>query len=118
MSHINKILKDIDSLIIRSRGTSLDQDDTAMLDDAIKRLTGHFHCMLRRSPPWPEPWPEDYLDLEQEYCYKELDAFYTGFDHGVGSTRIAVMDKRNEFNNMWNATHKKEYHIANRGRKE
>jgi hypothetical protein len=113
MTHINKILKDIDSLILRSRGTSLDQDDTAMLDDAMKRLTGHFHCMLRRSPPWPEPWPEDYLDLEQEYCYVVLDVF-----HQTGQQRIAVMDKRNEFNRIWNATHKEEFHIKNRGRKE
>ena len=68
----------------------------------------------------PIRWPDDYLQLEGEYCDTELRRFEEAQrnERAFGHCRTEVMDKRNEFNDVWNVTHHEKFYISNRGRKE
>lgn len=49
-------------------------------------------------------WPPHYLELENEYCKIELSEFYTE-KYGTlykEVLRLAVKEKREEFNRLWN----------------
>ena len=112
MSHVSRMLDKIEDLIKISRGISLDVDDTRMLDDAMKRLTGHFHCLHRKAPIW---WPDDYLELEAEFCKWELDRLANSSESGMYFNCHDVKRKREKFNELWNDTHKVKFIITDRG---
>lgn len=64
-------------------------------------------------------WPDDYLELEHAYCDTELRRFEIAVKEGnAGFDRIAVMNKRDEFNRIWNLTHREQFTLCNRGRNE
>jgi hypothetical protein len=118
-SVIQKIEQDVRKIIEYSRGRSLDETDTHMLRKIIEKLESHFSTIHRRSSNGPIVWPDDYLNLEAEYCDTELRRFHEcETDHGKGFFRIEILRKRDEFNNMWNLTHVDKFHITNKGRKE
>jgi len=93
MSLLTRTVKDIDNLIQRTRGISLDPEDTDVLRRAMEKLNGHFHALpIKRCGPHPF-WPKGYLELEAEYC------------------RVTTLQKRREFNNIWNDTHTEKFQI-------
>lgn len=90
MSHATRMLQKIEELIQLSRGMSLDEADSEMLKSSMQRLNDHFHIVARKRPPH---WPDGYLQLEADYC------------------RVAIMQKRREFNDIWNSTHTEIFRI-------
>ena len=66
----------------------------------------------------PVRWPEDYLELEAVFCEYELSRFHASSKAGEYFNRMDVMHKRDKFNELWNKTHKEQFALVNRGRKE
>ncbi len=55
-------------------------------------------------------WPEDYLKLEKEYCKDELISFDNAISaYGIKVNRERVLNKRKEFNRLWNLTHTEKF---------
>lgn len=52
----------------------------------------------------PIRWPKDYLELESKYCEEDEREFLLAVDGTLHKEicRKAMLDKREEFNRLWN----------------